>query len=372
MERFLAGRVKAMDASGIRKIWQLAQNMVDPVNFSIGEPDFDVPEPVKEAAIKAIKDGRNGYTLTTGLPELRAKIAAKVAAETGWDDPQVIVTCGVSGCLTLALTTLVHPGDEVLLPDPYFVIYEQMVRMYGGKSVYIDTYPDFDLNAERVKSCVSGSAKLMFVNSPSNPSGVVYGTKSLKEIAEIARREDLIVISDEIYRDFSYDAPADTIAKYYENTIVMGGFSKSHGAPGWRLGYLAVPKHMAAIFDKMATLQQYTFVCAPHPFQTAAITAMDYQVDDLVGQYKVKRDMIYEGLKDNFGLLKPGGAFYAYVPAPGGKATGFVMKAIENNVLIIPGNCFSQKDTHFRISYATSNEMIKKGIERLNELVTGS
>ena len=369
MDRFLADRIKVIDASGIRKVWQMAQNMVDPVNFSIGEPDFDVPEPVKEAAVRAIKDGRNGYTLTTGLPELREKIAAKVAAETGWEDPQVIVTCGVSGCLTLALTTLVGPGDEVLMPDPYFVIYDQMVKMYGGKGIYVDTYPDFDLNAERVNGYVTDAAKLMFVNSPSNPSGVVYGTESLKEIAEVARKNNLIVISDEIYRDFSYDGPADTIAKYYENTIVMGGFSKSHGAPGWRLGYLAVPKHMSAIFDKMAMLQQYTFVCAPHPFQSAAIVAMDYEVGDLVAQYKVKRDMIYDGLKDNFGLVKPGGAFYAYVPAPGGDATKFVMQAIENDVLIIPGNCFSQKDTHFRISYATSNDMIKRGLERLNDLV---
>ncbi len=369
MENFLADRVNGMDASGIRKIWQLAQNMTDPVNFSIGEPDFDVPEPVKEAAIRAIRDGKNGYTLTTGLVDLRAKIAEKVSAETGWEDPQVIVTCGVSGCLTLALSALVNPGDDVLIPDPYFVIYDQMVAMLGGKRVYIDTYPDFNLTGDQVASAVTDKSKLLFVNSPSNPSGVVYKPADLRSIADEARKNGLIVLSDEIYREFSYDGPADTIAKYYENTIIMGGFSKSHGAPGWRLGYLAMPKHMAPLYDKMATLQQYTMVCAPHPFQIAAMVAMDYPVDDLVAEYKGKRDMVYDALAKDFGMIKPGGAFYAYVPAPGGSASEFVLKAIENDVLVIPGNCFSQRDTHFRISYATSNEMIEKGLARLKDLV---
>lgn len=358
-----------MDASGIRKVWQLAQNMTDPVNFSIGEPDFDVPEPVKEAAIQAIRNGRNGYTLTAGLNDLRKKIADKVSADTGWEDPLVLVTCGVSGCLMLALNALVNPGDDVLMPDPYFVIYDQMTKMLGGRRVYIDTYPDFALTGERLSKAVTPASKVLFVNSPSNPSGAVYGEDNLKEIARIAKKNDLIILSDEIYRDFSYDQPAPSMAKYYENTIVMGGFSKSHGAPGWRLGYLALPKHMAVIFDKLATLQQYTIVCAPQPFQVAASVAIDQPVTDIVEKYKVKRDMIFDGLSKDFGLLKPAGAFYAFVPAPDGDATKFVMKAIENNVLIIPGNCFSQKDTHFRISYATSEAMIKKGIERLRSLL---
>ena len=369
MQDFIADRVKGMDASGIRKIWQLAQNMTDPVNFSIGEPDFDVPGTIKDVAIKAIKEGRNGYTLTTGLPELRSKIAEKVTAETGWEDPQIIVTCGVSGCLTLTLNTLINPGDDVLIPDPYFVIYDQMAAMCGGNRVYIDTYPDFELNGARLEPAVTSKSKILFVNSPSNPSGIVYTPENLKEIAEVARKNNLIVLSDEIYREFSYDAPAETIAKYYENTIIMGGFSKSHGAPGWRLGYLAMPKHMSPIYDKMAALQQYTMVCAPHPFQMAAVAAVDYPVDDLVAKYKVKRDMVFDGLAEKFGMVKPGGAFYAFVPAPGGKASEYVMKAIENDVLIIPGKAFSQKDTHFRISYATSDDKIKKGLERLIEIL---
>ncbi len=369
MDNFLADRVRGMDASGIRKIWQLAQNMTDPVNFSIGEPDFDVPEPVKEAAIRAIRDGKNGYTLTTGINGLREKIAEKVSADTGWDDPLVLVTCGVSGCLNLALTTLVNPGDDILIPDPYFVIYDQMVAMLGGRRIYIDTYPNFSLTGNHISDYVTAASKLLFVNSPSNPSGVVYSPSELKSIAEEASRNNLIVLSDEIYRDFSYDAPAESIAKYYENTIVMGGFSKSHGAPGWRLGYLALPKHMSSLFDKMATLQQYTMVCAPHPFQIAAMVAIDYPVDDLVAGYKLKRDMVYDALSKDFGMIKPGGAFYAYVPSPDMPASDFVLKAIENDVLIIPGKCFSQKDTHFRISYATSNKMIEKGLSRLKDLL---
>ena len=369
MNNIIADRVKGMDASGIRKIWQLAQKMTDPVNFSIGEPDFDVPDPIKDVAISAIKQGKNGYTLTTGIPELREKIAEKVTAETGWEDPQIIVTCGVSGCLTLTLNTLVNPGDDVLIPDPYFVIYDQMTGMCGGNRVYIDTYPDFNLTGQRLEEAITPGSKILFVNSPSNPSGIVYQPEHLKEIAEVARKNNLIVLSDEIYREFSYDGPAETIAKYYENTIIMGGFSKSHGAPGWRLGYLALPKHLSEVYDKMAALQQYTMVCAPHPFQLAAIAAIDYPVDDLVAQYKKKRDMIFDGLSEKFGMIKPGGAFYAFVPAPNGNASDYVMKAIENDVLIIPGKAFSQKDTHFRISYATSNEKIEKGLERLIEIL---
>ncbi len=365
---YISQRVQRIDASGIRKIWQLAQNMTDPVNFSIGEPDFPAPDMVKNAAIEAIRNDANGYTLTTGYHPLRAAIADQIQSEFQWDSPHVMITCGVSGGLNLVLPAILDPDDEIIVPDPYFVMYHQLTRMYDGKCVYIDTYPDFKLNPARIEAAITPRTKAIMINSPSNPSGAVYGPEDLKAVAEIARKHQLLVISDEIYVKFSYDTPAESIAAYYENTIILGGFSKAYGIPGWRLGYLAAPGHLGELFNRMATLQQYSFVCAPHPFQVAALKALDFDTTPLMENYRIKRDLIYNGLKEDFGLTKPQGAFYAFVPAPGGNATEFVKAAINNNVLIIPGSVFSQKDTHFRISYATSNEQIQKGIERLCQL----
>ena len=187
-------------------------------------------------------------------------------------------------------------------------------------------------------------------------------------MAEVARRHGLLVISDDIYQQFSYDGPAVGIAEYYENTVVLGGFSKSHGVPGWRLGYLAVTANMTELFENMATLHQYTFVCAPHPLQVAISNTLDCDISAEVEAYRRRRDMIYDGLKDHFDLIKPAGAFYAFVAAPDGRASDFVAKAIKNNVLVIPGAAFSQKDSHFRLSYATSEKQIARGIERLCRL----
>ena len=362
---YLAERIKCVDASGIRKIWQMAREMTDPVNFSIGEPDFGPSDEVKAAAIKAINEDKNGYTLTTGIDPLRNALAEQVSKQFNRPNPSVLVTSGVSGALQLAFMTLINPGDEVLIPDPYFVIYKHIINMLGGRCVFVDTYPDFHLDAEKVAEKITDKTKLMIINSPSNPSGSVYQDEELKAVAEVVRKHKLIVLSDDIYTDFSYDGPAANIANHYENTIVMGGFSKAYGVPGWRLGYMAVPEHLTELFDSMATLQQYTFVCAPHPFQVAALTALKSDISKHIEDYRRKRDLIYNGLKDSFGLIRPEGAFYAFVPAPNGNATEFVTKAIKNNVLVIPGSVFSEKDTHFRISYATDDELIKKGVERL-------
>ncbi len=365
MTDYLSKRAKRFDASGIRKIWQKSASMTNPVNFSIGQPDFDVPQPAKDAAIKAIQDGYNGYTLTKGISPLITAISDIESKRLGWEKPSVMITSGVSGSLNLLLATVIDPLDEVLIPDPYFVMYNQLTNMNDGKCVYIDTYPDFKLSAQKIQDAITDKTKLLLLNSPGNPSGSVYQADELKAVADIARKHNLLVLSDEIYRDFSYDGPCASIASYYENTIVTSGFSKAYGAPGWRLGYIAVPEHMTELLEKMATIQQYSFVCAPHPFQIGAIEALKCDISKHVDAYRIKRNLIFEGLKDTFGLVKPAGAFYAFVPAPGGDATKFIDRVLENNVVAIPGNAFSQRDTHFRISYATSDEMIQEGIKRL-------
>jgi aspartate aminotransferase len=367
---YLADRTKCIDASGIRKVFALAATMKDPVNFSIGQPDFDVPQEIKQAAIRAIEQGANGYSQTAGDSALLAKITAQVKSEFGWDPPSPIVASGVSGALLLAFMSLINPGDEVIIPDPYFVMYKHLINMLGGKCVYIDTYPEFHLPVQKIADAITDRTKLIIINSPANPTGTVYTAAELKTIADIAAQKGIIVMSDEIYEKFCYDGPCPSIASFYDKTLLIRGFSKSYGMPGWRLAYAATSPALAGLIEQMTMLQQYTFVCAPTPFQKAIITAMDYDVSPLVAAYRKKRDMIYNGLRNKFELTKPAGAFYAYVKAPNGRGSEFVQQAIKNNVLIIPGNVFSEKDTHFRISYATSDAKIQQGIEILCKIAS--
>ncbi len=368
MKTILADRMKYIDSSGIRKVFALAAQMKDPINFSIGQPDFDTPEMIKQQAIAAIEAGANKYSQTAGDDQLLSKITDEMKKEFGWDKPKLLVTSGVSGGILLAFLALINPGDEVIIPDPYFVMYKHLVNMLGGKCVFVNCYPDFVLDPEKVKAAVTNKTKMIVINSPCNPTGAVFGTNELKDIADIASKNNIIILSDEIYDKFSYDGPCDTIVKYCENAILLRGFSKTYGVTGWRLGYAACGGSAGEIIVQMIKIQQYTFVCAPTPFQKAITGALDYDVTKYVNEYRKKRDLVYEGLKDKFEIVKPAGAFYAFIKAPGGNGTKFVERAIANNVLVIPGNVFSEKDTHFRISYATSDEKIQKGIEILRKI----
>ena len=364
----IADRMARIDASGIRKVFDLAAKMTDPINLSIGQPDFDVPGAVKAEAIEAIRRGQNKYTQTQGTEALRAALAAACRREFSWHDDDerlYLVTSGVSGALMLAMLTLVNPGQEVLFADPYFVMYSHLVRLAGGVPVAVDTYPDFRPTVEKFEAAVTDRTRLLILNSPANPTGCVYSEQELRDLADLARRHDLLVISDEIYNVFCYDQPFVSMASLHENTLLMRGFSKSYAMTGWRMGWCTGPR---AILEQMTVLQQYTFVCAPSMAQVAGIAALNADMSDEAAAYQRKRDMVFEMLGERFGLIKPGGAFYAFVPAPGGDATAFVTRAIENNVLIIPGNVFSTKDTHFRISYATSDQRLGDGLEILAKL----
>lgn len=365
----IASRMDKLDASGIRKVFDLAAKLENPINLSIGQPDFDVPQAVKDEAIAAIQRGENSYTQTQGSAPLRQAIAEVCGKEFGWADAAnrpYLVTSGVSGALLLSLQVTVNPGDEVIFADPYFVMYSHLVNLAGGVPVAIDTYDNnFKLDAEKLEAAVTDKTRMLLLNSPANPTGVVYSKAELQAIADVAKKHNLLVVSDEIYQDFCYDEPFVSFGSLYENTIIMRGFSKSHAMTGWRAGWCTGPK---TVIDKMTMLQQYSFVCAPSMVQAAAVVALKTDMTEFVDQYRCKRDMVYDSLKDKFGLIKPGGAFYAFVPAPGGDATAFVEKAIANNVLIIPGNVFSEKNTHFRLSYATTNAKLAEGMDILNSL----
>lgn len=363
----IAERMTHLDASGIRKVFDLAAKMENPINLSIGQPDFDVPEPVKDEAIAAIRRGENKYTQTQGSAALREAVADACCREFGWKgNMPLLITSGTSGGLVLAMLTLVDAGDEVVFFDPYFVMYRHLVHLAGGVPVPVETYPDFRPDLDKLADAITDKTRLLILNSPSNPTGAVHTAEELKGIADIASERGLLVISDEIYDAFCYDEPGFTsMASLYENTLLLRGFSKAYAMTGWRVGWCTGP---APILEKMTMLQQYSFVCAPSMAQAGAVVAMDTDISEHVAAYRRKRDMVQDALGEKLGLIQPAGAFYAFVPAPGRDATAFVTRAIENNVLVIPGNVFSGRDTHFRISYATSDEQLAQGLEILASL----
>ena len=363
---WLADRTRLFDSSGIRKVFDLAAKLKDPINLSIGQPNFDVPAPVRQAAIDAIESGKNGYSLTQGLPLLREKIHARVQQEFGHDDRETFVTSGTSGGLMLALMVLLNPGEEVIVFDPCFVMYDALSAITGAKVVHVDVYPDFQIDLNRVEAAITPRTKAIIFNSPANPTGAVANEDTVRGLAELAARRNIVLISDEIYRAFCYDVPFISPAKYNPQTLVIDGFSKMYGMPGWRLGFAHGP---SAIIHEMIKLQQYSFVCAPHPLQWAGAVALDVDMSEQIAAYRRKRDMIVAGLADDYELQRPGGAFYAFPKAPWGTGTEFVTQAIEQHqLLVIPGGVFSRRDTHFRISYAADDRVIERGIDALRKL----
>ncbi len=363
----IAKKMNLIDSSGIRKVFNLAAKMENPINLSIGQPDFDTPDELKESAIRAIKEGKNKYTLTQGIPELREKILKKYRDRYPDNKPEdIFITSGVSGGLLLAIMALVDPGDEVLIPDPYFVMYKHLVNLIGGKPVFYSLYPDFMIKKESIQEKITGKTKLIILNSPSNPTGVVHTRDEIKLVHDIAGENNIFIISDEIYDSYVYNDSHTSILDFTNNALVLNGFSKSFSATGWRVGFAMGP---AEVIKQMITLQQYTFVCSPAPFQYSILENLDFNMLKIKDEYKLKRDTIYKSLKDKFNIIKTEGAFDIFPEAPGKKATEFVEKAIKNNLLIIPGNVFSEQDTNFRIAFAAEIDTLKKGAEVLNSLV---
>ena len=364
-DRWIAERMSRIDASGIRKAFEMAKAMKDPINLSIGLPDFDVADPVKDAACEAIRAGRNQYSVTQGVPELRSKLQAGVEAAFHHADREVLVASGTAGGLMLAICVVVDPGDEVIVFDPYFVMYNHQITLAGGKSVVIDTYPDFRIKAEDVAAAITPRTKAVIVNSPANPTGIVATADELQKLALLCKEKNVLLISDEVYRTFCFDRPFASPAEWNEDVLVVDAFSKSYGMTGWRLGFAHGPSRL---IQEMAKLQQFTFICAPTPLQYAGVVALDQDLTPHVEAYRRKRDLVVAALKDDYELPHPEGAFYAFPRAPWGTASEFVAEAIRRELLIIPGNVFSRRDTHFRISYAVSDEVLKRGLDVLRDM----
>jgi aspartate/methionine/tyrosine aminotransferase len=362
---WVADRMRHFDSSGIRKVFDLANSMHDPINLSIGQPDFAVPAVVQEAAVRAIHEGKNGYSPTQGIAPLREKLKDRIRSQYDHVTRDVVVTSGTSGGLVLAILALVNSGDEVIVFDPYFVMYQSLIALAGGVSVPVDTYPDFKIDVDRVAAAITSRTKAILFNSPANPTGVMAGENEIRALAQLAAERNIALVSDEIYSLFCYDRPFVSPARFNPQTLVIDGFSKTYGMTGWRLGYAHGP---AEVISQMIKLQQYTFVCAPQPAQWAGLAALDVDMSEHIAAYRGKRDLIVAGLADDYELSVPGGAFYVFPKAPWGTATEFVHKAIENQLLVIPGNIFSGRDSHFRISYAASDLALQRGIDVLRKL----
>lgn len=360
-----ARRMEKIEMSGIRRIFDLVAQMPSAVDLSLGQPNFDVPEATKEAAIRAIRAGHSRYTVTQGIPALREKLRHHLDRKYGVKPEEIMITSGVAGGLFLAMLVLVDPGDEVLVSDPCFALYKHLVTLCRGVPVYVDTYPDFRLTPERIDRAATPNTRYMILNYPANPTGVTYTKEEVAALAACARRRGLFVISDEIYDGFTYDFAHEPFARHGDAVLGLGGFSKTYGMPGWRLGYAYGPRE---IVEKMNMLQQFSFVCAPSFAQHAGVQALDEDMSETIDAYRRKRDRVYEGLQGAYEVVRPQGAFYAFPKAPSGTDEEFVKRAIAANLLVVPGGAFSPRRTHFRVSFAAKDEDLDRGIEILRRL----
>jgi len=362
----IARRAAAFDSSGIRKAFDLAARLSDPINLSIGQPDFAMPEAARTAAKAAIDAGKNGYTPTQGIPALRDSLEARARAATGQADRRLLVTSGTSGGLVLALMALVDPGDEVIIFEPAFVMYRPLVEFLGGTVVAIDTSPAFTVDVDRVAAAITPRTKVILLNTPANPTGVVASAETVRDLTALADRHGITIISDELYRTLCYDAPFASPAVHSERVVVLDGFSKSHAMTGWRVGWLHGP---ADVVDVCAMIQQYTFVCAPQVGQWAAVEALECPMDAPLAECRRKRDKLVAGLRNHYEFQVPGGAFYLYLRAPGGSGTAFAERAVtEEKLIVVPGKVFGAADTHFRIAYTTDDRTLDRGLDALRRL----
>lgn len=364
-QKWIAERSAKFDSSGIRRMFQLARQVKDPVNLSIGQPDFPVPPEVKQAMIQAIETNQTGYTLTEGIPPLREKLQAVVDRQFAHSDRKVMVCSGTSGGLTLAALGLVNPGEEVIYLDPYFVMYPGAIALAGGVPVRISTYPDFKLPLDRIEAAISPRTKMILLNSPGNPTGYCYSRDEIAAIAELAAARNICLVSDEIYSRFSFDQPHCSPAEFNPETIVIDGFSKPYAMTGLRSGFLHGP---SAVVDTLAQLQQLTFVNAPTPVQWGSLAALDVDIEPLVAEYRRRRDYLLSELQRDYEIAHPGGAFYLFPKLPWGDGESFFQAALGESLLVIPGNIFSAEDTHFRISYAADERTLQRGVEILKRL----
>ncbi len=370
--------------SPIRKMFNLANSMENTINFSIGEPDFDTPKNIVDAAVQALKEGRTHYTLNAGISPLREAISKKVKVDYGLNvspEHEVIVTAGGMEALILCMMVLINRGDEVIITDPCWPNYPNQIIMCGGTPKFIKVFERdcFQYNIEDLKKAISKNTKAILINSPANPTGGVADEPVLKEISDVAIENNLIVISDEVYRHFIYDGceftSISTLNGMKERTVIVDSFSKSYAMTGWRIGYAIGPQE---IIKNMVKFQENVVACVNTPAQYAAIEALEgtqEPLQSMIAKYDERRSLIVEEINriDKLSCVTPKGAFYVFVNISklGLSSEEFALGLLNDaGVVVVPGSGFGEGgEGYVRISYATSEENIIEGLKRIEQYV---
>ena len=381
-QSYLSERVNSLAPSGIRKFFDIAATMKEVISLGIGEPDFTTPESILEAGIQSLRAGETHYTSNAGILEVRQALSKHLEQLYGVHyDPQteIIFTVGVSEALYMAMTALLDPGDEVIIPTPCFVAYQAEVHLAGGVPVEVPCRMknNFDVDPEELAAAITPRTKAILLGFPNNPTGAVSARETLLEVARLAEEHDLIVISDEIYDRLVYGVKHVCFAALpgtRERTITLGGFSKDYAMTGWRIGYAAGP---AAMIKGLIKVHQYTVMSAPTTAQLGALEALksgEPYVQAMVTEYDRRRKLIVSGL-NRLGLetVEPHGAFYSFsnIQMTGMSADAFAQKLLEEeHVAVIPGSAFGAGGEGFvRCSYSTAYEKIEEALVRIEHFM---
>ena len=389
-DQYLNRRIASVPPSGIRRFFDLAASRKDAISLGVGEPDFKTPYLIRDAAINSLIDGETQYTGNRGLVELRQEIALYLRDRYGINyqpDDEILVTIGASEAIDVALRALVSEGDEVLVPDPSYVSYAPGVIFAGGVPVPVRTRQedDFRLKAEILEQSVTDKTKLLILPYPNNPTGAIMEKEDLEAIAEVIRKHDLLVISDEIYSELVYDGHTHvslaSIPSMYERTITINGFSKAFAMTGWRVGYACGAKEIIAVMNK---IHQYAIMCAPRQGQVAAAAALrigretDYESIRMMRESYDRRRRLMVSAFRQMGLecFEPYGAFYVFpsVSRTGMSSEEFCSRLLrEKNVAAVPGNAFGASgEGHIRCCYATAVDKINIALERIAAFVASN
>ncbi len=385
-EAALSARVKGVAPSGIRKFFDLLENMDsdDAISLGVGEPDFVTPWHIRDAGVYALEKGFTKYTSNAGLAELRREIAKYMRRRFALDyDPmkQMVVTVGGSEGIDIAVRAIVNEGDEVIVPVPSFVCYGPIVAMAGGVPVFVETRAEdeFRLTADALRAAITPKTKLLVLPFPNNPTGAIMEKRDLEAVADVLRGTNIIVLSDEIYAELTYGGHHVSIANIpdmYERTLVVNGFSKAYAMTGWRLGYVCGPQ---PLIRQMLKIHQYAIMCAPTTSQYAAVEAMregDGDILMMCKDYDYRRRFLLEKLRDaGLSCFEPRGAFYAFpdIRSTGMTSAEFCEKfLIEQHVAAIPGTAFGAGGEGFvRMCYASSLANLGEAMDRLERFLKG-
>ncbi|MCB9422052.1 MAG: aminotransferase class I/II-fold pyridoxal phosphate-dependent enzyme [Ardenticatenaceae bacterium] len=382
MRNFISNRVAQTPPSGIRKFFDIAATMKDVISLGIGEPDFVTPDPILEAGRASLARGETAYTSNSGTIELRRALSKHLNKLYGVQyDPEteIIITVGVSEALYLAITAVLNPGDEVIIPEPCFVSYAPEVSFAGGVPVMVPTYVEnqFEVTAEDIETAVTPQTKAIFLGYPNNPTGAVMSRARMKQIAAVAEEHDLLIISDEIYDQLVYGVEhtcVPSLPGMRDRTILLGGFSKDYAMTGWRIGYACANPDLLGAMRKV---HQYTIMSAPTTAQAAAIVALEQGAEHVAkmrNEYDRRRRLLVDGFNTlALDCFEPKGAFYAFpaVAASGMDSDKFAWTLLEEEeVAVVPGDAFGQSGAGFvRACYATSYEKIEEALNRLERFM---